>query len=471
MTTESIINISSGETLEVKADTLNWKKYQLILFRIAFIFFVLMCIPLSGRYYTTLFSLDWFDLGYRNITNIGRFSPNILSIDTESGRWGWASYADWALLLGVAIVGAGIWSFIERNRKNYNLLYYWLRVLVRYRVAVGMIEFGFVKVFLIQMPLPPIGTLHINLGDITAQKLFWLSVGIIPWYEVFLGFVEVTAGFLLFFRKTTFIGALLTVGASANIVYVNFAYDGGVHVYSTYFVLLGAFLLIQYLPDFWKLLIKEQDVTPVRYYPSFDSLAKRIPRFILKYGIMFLFVVVLSYLHVQNRLHNPFIKEPITPGLANTAGYYEVIEFNYNNQSIPYSPLDTLRWQDAVFEEYSTINFKVNKPIDLDLENGTPQPKDVNRNWELTGIAGGRQYYYYEADTVNKVLKLFNKHKTQKRSVGSNRNKEHDVAYTFQYEMPSESIIILNGVNNNNDSLSIILKKREPDYALIPLKD
>jgi len=336
MTAESIINNSSSAALELKADTLNWKKYQLILFRIAFIFFVLMCIPLSGRYYTNVFSLDWLDLGYRDITNMERFSPNILSINSESGRWGWASYADWALLLGIAVAGAAIWSLIGRGRKNYNLLYYWLRVLVRYRVAVGMIEFGFVKVFLIQMPLPPIGTLHTNLGDITAQKLFWLSVGIIPWYEVFLGFIEVIAGFLLFFRKTTFIGALLTVGASANIVYVNFAYDGGVHVYSSYFVLLGLFLLIQYLPDFWKLLIKEQDVSPVRYYPSFTKLSQRVPRFILKYGIMFLFVVVLSYLHVQNRLHEPFIKEPITPGLANSAGYYEVVEFSYNNQSIPF---------------------------------------------------------------------------------------------------------------------------------------
>ena len=112
----------------------------------------------------------------------------------------------------------------------------------------------------------------------------------------------------------------------------------------------------------------------------------------------------------------------------------------------------------------------MNKPLDLDLENCTPQPKDVNRNWELIGIAGGRQYYYYEADTVNKVLKLFNKHKAQTRRNGGSRNKEPEASYVLHYEMPSESIIILNGVNSNNDSLAVTLKKKQQDYTLISLK-
>src|SRR5262249_51825462 len=155
---------------------------------------------------------------------------------------------NWIITLAVAIAGGLIWTWIARLRKKerseYNSLYYWLRVVVRYRAGIGIIGFGFTKLLPVQMPYPSLGVLNTNFGDLTAQKIFWLSVGIVPWYQIFTGIVEVAAGTLLFFRKTTTLGAILLFGALGDIVYVNFAYDGGVHGYSSYFVLLSAFLLI-----------------------------------------------------------------------------------------------------------------------------------------------------------------------------------------------------------------------------------
>jgi len=451
-----------------------WKPYQLFIFRVAFIFFILLSIPLSLNYYSTVFSLNWLDLGYRDLTNMGRFSPNLVNIDTESGRWGIASYADYAILLGIGLVGGAVWSLFDRRSKNYNLLYYWLRVIVRYRIAIGMIEFGFVKVFLIQMPEAPLATLHTHFGDISAQKLYWLSVGVVPWYEITLGFVEVIAGFLVFFRKTTLPGALLTAAASANIVYINFAYDGGVHVYSTYFVILAAFLLVPYVPEYYRLLVKEENVVPVRYYPVFKKPGIRIVRLVLKTGIIFLFVGVLAYLHVQNRKHRPFIKEPITAGIPGTRGYYEVAEFRLNGQLLPYDPQDSVRWHDAILEKYSTISFKLNKPVKLNLSNGVPQKKDVDRSWELTGTAGGRQYYYYDADTVSKVLKLYNKNKAsegaRKPGQGARKKnkpeKQEQPDYVLNYSRPGAGTIILQGSYKSKDSVYIKLIKVSKVYAL-----
>jgi hypothetical protein len=71
-------------------------------------------------------------------------------------------------------------------------------------------------------------------------------------------------------------------GALADIVYVNFAYDGGVHVYSSYFVLFSAFILVDYIPDLYKLLIQERLTIPYKYYPTFDKAWQRIARISLK---------------------------------------------------------------------------------------------------------------------------------------------------------------------------------------------
>jgi hypothetical protein len=87
-----------------------------------------------------------------------------------------------------------------------------------------------------------------------------------------------------------------------------------------------------------------------------------------------------------------------------------VTEFRINNRVIPYAPLDTVRWQNATFEKWSSLTFKVNRPAKLDLSNGGGSPmRDINRTFEISGVAGGKRAFYYDADTVNQVLYLQDK--------------------------------------------------------------
>ncbi|MBW8685709.1 hypothetical protein [Chitinophaga rhizophila] len=456
-----------------------WPVYQRVAFRIAFIFFVIMSIPTSWNWYTHLFTMDWVHLKYRDVYDIARFQPNLWNITSESGRWGIASYASWLAALGIAVAGAVIWSLIDR-RKEYNILYYWLRVIVRYRAGIGIIGFGYTKLFPVQMPYPSISNLHTNFGDFTAQKIYWLSIGIVPWYQVFAGVVEVAAGVLLFFRGTAAIGAVLLAGALANITFVNFAYDGGVHVYSAYFVLLGLFILAYDIPKIYRLLVLEKYTVPVHYYPSFKEKWQRYVRYGLKTSAILLFVVILFYLQMWNYLYDPY-KQPVHKGIADTKGYYNVTEFRLNNQVIPYSPLDTVRWQNVTFEKWSTITYQVNKPVWLDLSNGGGSPKnDVDRNFELAGVAGGRRFFYYEADTVRQELSLRDKNRNpanqgrerQRRNATDrpNTSLKKDPPYVLHYDRPSPGRIILSGLNENKDSIYVVLDKVEKEYLLSPGK-
>jgi len=125
--------------------------------------------------------------------------------------------------------------------------------------------------------------------------------------------------------------------------------------------------------------------------------------------------VVLFYIQYINFRYDPY-KQPATTGVKELRGNYEVSTFKINNQEIPYSPLDSVRWSEATFENWSTLTFKVNKPVPLDLSNGGGSPmRDINRTFELTGVAGGQRVFYYEADTVKHVLYL------QDKYVASNR--------------------------------------------------
>ena len=514
-----------------------WTSTQKILFRIAFIFFISISIPNSVEWYKLVVHIDWTNLHYRDLYDVARFGSGINLFGNKLFGSTLQGYANWIITLIVATAGGFLWTWIVNRRKTaraeYKLLYYWLRVVVRYRAGIGIIGFGFTKLLPVQMPYPSWGVLNTNVGDMTAQKLYWLSIGIVPWYQIFAGIVEVAAGSMLFFRRTTTIGSILLFGALGDIVYVNFAYDGGVHVYSSYFVLLAGFLLVNDIPKLYNLLILERNTVPVNFYPVFKAKWQRYSRVGLKVATIFIFLVVLFYLQLVNFWYDPY-KQPSVAGVKTLRGNYAVTEFRINNKAIAYNPLDTVRWQEATFEKWSSLTFRINKPTALDLSNGGGDPqRDVNRTFELTGVAGGQRVFHYYADTVNNVLYLEDKYKEtpdrRNRAAGvggdggtdknldSDRNKkkeakakkqkdtvdkfipkeawknigkevamiDHRAASTrrdrefaevpknekrnhmlLHYETTDGSRVILTGVNENKDSIYVVLDRINRPYAL-----
>lgn len=411
----------------LRASSSSWKEWQLIAFRISFIFFICMSIPNNPEWYKHIVDIDWTNLHYRDLYDIARFGSGVTIFGYTLFGSTLHGYAGWIITLLVSIAGGLIWTFVDKRRKpvpsEYSIFYYWLRVVVRYRAAIGIIGFGFTKLFPVQMPYPGYGLLNTDFGDFTAQKIYWLSIGIVPWYQVFAGIVEIFAGALLLFRRTTLLGAALLFGALGDIVYVNFAYDGGVHVYSSYFVLLAGFLIAHYIPGLYNLLILEQPAKVNSYYPSFPKLWQRVARISLKTATIGIFLVWFFYLQWVNFRYDPY-KQPSTKGVSQLRGYYQVTEFKLNGQEIPYSPLDTVRWQEAAFEKWTSLTYKVNRPVPLDLSNGGGGPqRDIDRIFELTGVAGGRRVFHYYADTIDQVLYLQDKYKARpdrRNAVASN---------------------------------------------------
>ncbi|KDN55893.1 hypothetical protein [Flavobacterium seoulense] len=458
-----------------------WSKLEKISFRFAFIFFLLLIVPLQSKWYERLFEIDSF---YDLLSILSGSRTGFIEIESESGKWGAASYASWGIALLIAGIGTAIWTIISRNskRQQYNELYYWLRVIVRYRIAVGLIAFGYIKFFPMQMPFPSVSNLNTDLGDYASFKLYWQVVGLSVWYQIFLGALEIVAGILLFFRATTALGAIITAGVLYNIAHANLAYDGAVHVYSSYFVLLSLFLLVQYAPNIWKLLVKKQSITPNYYYPKLKDRNKKIVFYSVKYAFIFSFVFIYGYYRYNLHYNEGRLKEPVVPGLANAEGYYSVSSFTINGDTLAYSPLDSIRWNDAVFERYSTLVFKVDKALDINLANGGPTTADLFKDYEFTGRSGGKTYLYYETDSINKTLYLVNKNqefskkfikKFDKKDNEINLKKLYTTTYRdsigilkWKYDRPQKNRIVLSGKDHEKNSIQVVLDKLDRKYTV-----
>lgn len=456
-----------------------WKYWEKVGFRFTFIFFILMIVPLDGGWYEKLVKPDSL---YDFMANIAGGSRNgWIEIDTESGKWGFASYRSWWLNGLIAVLAASIWTILARNSrvKQYNALYYWLRVLVRYRIALGLIAFGFIKFFPMQMPFPSLANLNTDLGEYAPFKLYWQIVGVSYKYEIFLGFLEIAAGSLLFFRPTVVVGAIINAGVLFNIAHANIAYDGAVHVYSSYFVLLSLFLLVQYLPAIWKLFILREPVSTYYYVPKFLRNWNKPLYFGIKATIVILFIFVYGFYRYERFYDEGRLKEPVLPGLAKAAGHYEVSHFVLNGQEKPYSPADSLRWHEAFFERYSTLVYKVNKANNIDLGNGTPALNDVLKTYEFTGRAGGKNYLYYEIDSVEHNLYLINKNQKFSKEQRRRLDEKLDVGLKalygkalgdslhilkWTYERPSTEQIKLKGLDSDGNDLEITLDRIKESY-------
>ncbi len=153
--------------------TTEWKGYEKIAFRFFFIYFLIQSVPLDWLYYKQVFSTDWLHLRYTDIFVLAHYMPQFVG--------GAQHFTGWGIVAAIAATGTIAWTLVDRSQaKEYTNLFYWIRVIVRYRLAIGVIAYGFIKVFPLQSPYPSLSILNTNYGDFTRWKLFSFSLGIVP---------------------------------------------------------------------------------------------------------------------------------------------------------------------------------------------------------------------------------------------------------------------------------------------------
>jgi hypothetical protein len=145
-------------------------------------------------------------------------------------------------LLVFAVVATVVWSILDRRRTDYRRFHAWLRIFVRYSLALTLFGYGFAKVFPLQFVPPGMNRLLEPLNEFSPMGLLWTFMGFSPAYTIFAGAAEVLGGALLLFRATTTLGALVSAAVMLNVVMLNFCYDVPVKLYSANLLFMAIFL-------------------------------------------------------------------------------------------------------------------------------------------------------------------------------------------------------------------------------------
>ncbi len=418
-----------------------WTGFEKLAFRWFFLFTVILIVPFDLKYLGQVAALRWGRLTYVDVDLLSNYYP--WSIDYNSG----SDYSVLLISIGLSLLGALVWGLIDRRRAAYNRLYYWLGVVIRYKLAGVMFYFAFIKVFPVQMPFPTVSQLNTIVGDYTPGRLFWIAMGAAPRYEIFGGVVELLATVLLLYRRLVPLGAFLLVVLMVPIVAINVGYDTGVQIKSILILLMAFFLLAENIRALWRFFVLRLPERLIAYRPLILVRPwQRRLRIVLKTAFILFFFGFRGFSVAQAYHAGKSFKLPEDRGLPELKGIYNVASYRLNGQELPLDPLDSVRWQNLAFEEWNTISIKVTRPVKLQVSNSV-------RKTEIHSNAG-RHYFSFRVDTAGKILYLKNRADTTQR-------------LTLHYERPDSVSVVLKGLDEKHDSLQVLLKKISRTYPLI----
>jgi hypothetical protein len=321
-----------------------WPLAKRILFRFAAAFFVLINFPFPFDFIPSETLTPFF----QKISDVPvHLAARMLhvSVDIRPNGSGDTTY-NWVNLLCVfiiAIVITIVWSILDRRRpRNYDKGWIVFRAYLRFVLAVAMISYGMAKVIPSQFPAPTLDRLMQRFGDASPMGLLWTFMGASVAYNIFSGSAEMLGGLLLTTRRTALLGALVSAGAMANIVMLNFAYDVPVKIYSTQLLLEALVIALPDVPRLVDFFIRHRPVTPAPLPRITQSRALEIA------GIVVRTLAVAAFLFMSVREVRENMR--MFGGQGNRSplyGIWRVDDFQVAGRPLPAT--DPARWHRIIF--------------------------------------------------------------------------------------------------------------------------
>jgi hypothetical protein len=184
------------------------------------------------------------------------------------------------------------------------------------------------------------------------MSVLWTMMGHSTLYNVFAGGAEALGALLLFWRRTASAGALLLLGALANVAALNFAYDVTVKLHSLTLLALCGFLLLPDARRLWDAVVLQRAV------PAGAVGAPTLPPALLRGQRALKPLTVLALAGFTTfQVHGAW-RARQGPGHPH-AGIYEVEGFARNG--VAHAPLttDPVRWRRLVVEKAGRVTVQV----------------------------------------------------------------------------------------------------------------
>lgn len=256
--------------------------------------------------------------------------------------WNWLLALQTAL--GAAVIGL-LWAILGRKSQGYPKLAAALERGVRWYLLLVMFDYGFAKVIPTQFPPPRLDRLAMTYAESSPMGLAWRFMGYSTAYCIFSGIGEVLAGIFLAFRRTSGLGAILTIAVMLNVVMINFCFDVPVKLFSSHLLAMGIALAVADGRRFVDFLIRNRVVPARPLAPIFGRRACDAVISILKIALLgwVIWSSVDEGLGDKKMIEDRHFKAPIR-------GIHDVVTFEKDGVVITPHLDERDRWRKVVFD-------------------------------------------------------------------------------------------------------------------------
>jgi len=187
------------------------------------------------------------------------------------------------LSLLLALVFPFVWQYKERKQNiNSEKLFGIFYAIIRYAIAFNLCRFGWAKLFGLQFNVPAsVAATPIN--QLSGEWLTWYYFGHSFTFVVIIALLQISGAYLLLFRKTLLLAAIVLFALMLNITLVNIFYqmNAGALLQS---VILTIGILFLILLDYDRLVLfflKTKSNLPSLTLSSFTKTALRLSAIVL----------------------------------------------------------------------------------------------------------------------------------------------------------------------------------------------
>ncbi len=345
-----------------------WSLATRIGFRFVFTYFFLYIAPgpvgslgvdEKVRSYHALFSEMWHQIVPWVGNSVLGLNDRLREIPNGSGD----QLYDYVLLLCIfttALLITAIWSLLDRNRKNYQQLYQWLRLFMRLNVASAMMIYGASKILPMQFADIPLGRHVDTLGHLSPLGLLWTFMGYSRAYSFFGGIAELLGGILLVVPQFSTLGALVSLGVLSNVLMLNLCYDVPRKILTTHLVLIALFLILPDVKRILNLFIFNRVAEPARTVPFLKDKQQNRNVLILQYVFGAVCLALAFYGAYPTAIQN---QARIAPPLR---GIWSVESFSSDGVSVLPLVTEQHRWRNVILDtpDFITIQ-RMQGPLEL----------------------------------------------------------------------------------------------------------
>jgi len=354
----------------------------------------------AGRWISVTVQDFWDYIGLWVAKNIFGFK------DLPSWRKGSGDRTvDYILVLArltISIFLVLIWLLADFKRKNYDKLFKYLWLYLRYFLAFTLLTYGLSKVFTNQFWEPSLYDLIKPYGDFSPMGLLWKFMGYSRTYTIFAGFCEAITGLFLLYRPTVRLGSFIGFAIITNIFLLNMSYDVPVKLFSFHLLLITTIILLPELKNLVRFFILNKPTTITTFNPYFGKNKWNILNRAFKVLIIvyFLFTYSLEQLEIKNNRN----QETSTSGLY---GIYHVEGFIINNDTLPPLTNNNNRWMDFVVEKNNGLIIM----MDGQKQYSNLKMDPIRKTMVLKPYFDTTAVYNLQYRKMDRILQLFGKFK------------------------------------------------------------